>query len=117
MLIQRKTMTFELVEIVLSGKQIVFFCNFPMLDVEIKNSLFKVYCNSHYGSELWNLTNNKLEDYYIAWRKNLRRLWWLPYNSRQLSTALTSFTIQLFDKICHLVAELRQQLCLVLWQM
>jgi len=33
-----------------------FFCNFPVLDVETKNSLFNTYCSSHYGSELWNLT-------------------------------------------------------------
>ena len=84
-----------------------FFCNFPMLDVETRNSLFKVglYCNSHYGSELWNLTNNKLEDYCIAWRKSLRRLWSLPYNLSQLSTALTSFTIPLFDEICRSVTN------------
>ena len=55
-----------------------FFCKFPMIDIETKNSLFKVDCNSHYGSELWNLTNNNLEDKCIAWRKSLRRLWSLP---------------------------------------
>ena len=48
-----------------------FFCNFPMLYVETKNTSFKVYFNSHYGSELWNRTNNKLQDYCIAWRKSL----------------------------------------------
>ena len=72
-----------------------------MLDVETKNSLFKVYCSNHYGSELWNLTNNNIEDYCIAWRKSLRRLWSLPYNSSKLSTVLTSFTIPLFDEICR----------------
>ena len=87
------------------GQANSFFCNFPMLDVETKNSLFKVYCSSHYGSELWNLTNNNLEDYCIAWRKSLRRLWSLPYNSSQLSTALTSFTIPLFDEICRRVTN------------
>ena len=67
-----------------------------MLDVETKILLFKVYCNSHYSSELWNHTNN----YCSAWKKSLRRLWSLPYNSSQLSTALTSFTIPLFDETC-----------------
>jgi len=78
-------------------------CNFPMLDVETKNGLFKVYCRSHYGSELRKHTNNNLEAYYIAWRKSLRRLWSLPYNSSQLSTALASLTIPLFDEICRRV--------------
>jgi len=53
------------------GQANSFFCNFPMLDVETKNGLFKVYCSSHYGSELWNLTNNNLNAYCIAWRKSL----------------------------------------------
>ena len=87
------------------GQANSFFCNFPMLDVETKNSLFKVYCSSHYGSELWNLTNTNLEVYCIAWRKSLRRLWSLPYNSSQLSTALTSLTIPLFDEICRRVTN------------
>jgi len=53
------------------GQANSFFCNFPILDVETKTGLFKVYCSSHYGSELWNLTNNNLEAYCIAWRKSL----------------------------------------------
>jgi hypothetical protein len=89
----------------LIGQANSFFCNFPMLDVVTKNTLFNVYCSSHYGSELWNLTNNNLEDYCVAWRKSLRRLWLLPYNSSQLSTALTSFTIPLFDEICRRVTN------------
>jgi hypothetical protein len=46
------------------------------------------------------------QDYCIAWRKSLQRLWSLPYNSSQLSTALTSFTIPLFDEICRRVTNL-----------
>jgi hypothetical protein len=76
-----------------------------MLDVETKSSLFEVYCNSHYGSELWNLTNNKLKDYCIAWRKSLRRLWLVPYISSQLSTAVISITIPLFDENCRRVTN------------
>jgi len=83
------------------GQANSFFCNCPMLDVEIKNSLFKVDCSNHCGSELWNLTNNSLEDYCVAWRKSLRRLGSLPYNSSKLSTTLTSFTIPLLDNICR----------------
>jgi len=67
-----------------------FFSTFPVLDVETKNSLFKLHCTSYNGSELWNLTNNNLENYCVAWRKCLRRLWSLPHYSSKLSTALTS---------------------------
>jgi len=55
---------------------------------------------------LWNIINFNLEDYCIAWKKSLRRLWSLPYNSSQLSTALTSSTIQLFDEISHRITNL-----------
>jgi len=41
----------------------------------------------------------------IAWRKSLRRSWSLAYNSSQLSTALTSLTIPLFDEICRRVTN------------
>jgi len=41
----------------------------------------------------------------MAWRKSLRKLWSLPYNSSQLSTALISLTIPLFDKICRHVTN------------
>jgi hypothetical protein len=81
------------------GQANSFVCSYSMLDVGTKNSLFKVYCSSHYVSERWDLTNNSVEDYCIAWRKRLRRLWSLPNNSGQLSTALTFFTIPLFDNI------------------
>ena len=87
------------------GQANSLFCYFLMLDVETKNSLFKVYSSSHYGSELWNLKNNNIEDYCIAWMKSLRRLWSLPCNSSQLSTVLTSFTIPLFDEICRRVTN------------
>src|SRR5664279_4453860 len=72
-----------------------------MLNIETKNLLFKVYCSSHYGSELWNLTNNKLEDYCIAWRKGLRKIWSLPHDSSCLNVVLTSNTVPLFDEFCR----------------
>ena len=58
-----------------------FICQFQNIDVLIKNDLFKTYCSSHYGSELWDLTNCRTEDYCIAWRKALRQIWKLPYNA------------------------------------
>jgi Reverse transcriptase (RNA-dependent DNA polymerase)/Endonuclease/Exonuclease/phosphatase family len=83
------------------GQANSFFCNFSMLDVQTKNTLFKVYCSSHYGSELWNLTSNKIEDYCIAWRKSLRKIWSLPYDSNRINVALISNTVPLFDEICR----------------
>jgi hypothetical protein len=34
------------------------------------------------------LTNRRIEDYCVAWRKGLRKLWKLPYESRSLNVAV-----------------------------
>jgi hypothetical protein len=56
------------------GQTNTFIYNFSKVDVSVRNILFKSYCSSHYGSELWDLTNRKIEDYCIAWRKVLRKV-------------------------------------------
>ena len=48
------------------GQTNTFLCNFSKVDVSVRNMLFKSYCSSHYGAELWDLTNRKIEDYCIA---------------------------------------------------
>ena len=67
--------------------------------------LFKTYCSSHYGAELWDLTNRKLKDYCIAWRKGLRKVWQLPYDSSSLNVALISNTVPLLDELCRRVTN------------
>jgi hypothetical protein len=56
-------------------------CNFSKVDAFVRNMLFKSYCSSHNGAELWDLTNRKIADYCIAWRKGLRKVWRLPYDA------------------------------------
>jgi hypothetical protein len=80
-----------------------FLCNFSKVDVLVKNALFRVYCSSHYGSELWDLTNPKVEDYCVAWRKGLRKLWKLPYDCRSVNVAVVSNTVPLYDELCRRV--------------
>jgi len=41
-------------------------CTFGKLDSFIMNRLFKVYCSSFYGCELWDLDNKQLNDFCIA---------------------------------------------------
>ena len=31
-----------------------------------------------YGCELWNITDSKVDKFYVAWRKVKRRIWKLP---------------------------------------
>jgi len=88
------------------GQTNTFICNFSKVDVSVRNILFKSYCSSHYGAELWDLANRKIEDYCIAWRKGLRKVWKLPYDSSSLNVALVSNTIPLFDELCRRVMNL-----------
>jgi hypothetical protein len=63
--------------------------------------LFRVYCSSHYGSELWDLANHKIEDYCSAWRKGLRKLWKLPYDCSRLNASVVPNTASIFDELCR----------------
>ena len=85
------------------GQTNTFLCNFSKVDVSVRNMLFKSYCSSHYGAELWDLTNRKIEDYCVAWRKGLRKVWKLPYDSSSSNVALVSNTVPLLDELCRRV--------------
>ncbi len=78
-----------------------FFGHFSKLDASTRDTLFKVYCSSHYGCELWNLTNVKVEDYCVAWRKGVRKIWSLPHNSSSLNVSLVSNSLPIFEEICR----------------
>ncbi len=56
-------------------------CYFNKLDIAVKLKLFKSYCSSIYGSELWALNNISIEDFCIAWRKALRRIFNIPHHT------------------------------------
>jgi hypothetical protein len=50
---------------------------------------------------LWDLTNSKLDDYCIAWRKGVRKIWSLPYDASRLNISLISDSLPIFDEICR----------------
>ena len=50
-------------------------CYFKNCDPFVKIKLLHHYCYDFYGSNLWNLAHNNIEDICIAWRKGLRRIW------------------------------------------
>ena len=55
---------------------------FGMCAPNVLYRLFNTYCMSHYGSQLWNFSNVPLmESLYIAWRKCVRRIFSVPYNT------------------------------------
>ena len=75
-------------------------CFFNKLDTSVKLKLFKSYCSSLYGSELWSLDSNHVDIICVAWRKALRRILQLPYNCHSYLIPIMSDTLPLFDEIC-----------------
>jgi hypothetical protein len=41
--------------------------------------LFKSFCMSVYGCQLWDFSSNMVNQFFTAWRKCIRRIWDLPY--------------------------------------
>ena len=44
----------------------------------IRYKLFKSYCMSLYGSQLWDFQSKMMETFYVAWRKSVRRILGVP---------------------------------------
>ena len=58
-----------------------FFAYFHHLSPALKSGLFQTYCQSFYGSQIWNLQNAAIESFNVAWRKAIRKLWGVPYRT------------------------------------
>jgi len=85
-------------DVILLFKRTVFF--FKTLDMHIKIKLFKSYCSSIYGSELWPLEDDVLQDFCCSWRTVLRRLLNLPFDAHCFLLPILTGTLPVFDKIC-----------------
>jgi len=68
--------------------------------MHIKIKLFKSYCNSIYGSELWSLKDDVLQNCCCSWRTALRRLLNLPFNAHCFVLPILTGTLPVFDEIC-----------------
>ena len=73
---------------------------FNKLNASVKYKLFQSYCMSIYGCELWSLTNDKIDDLCITWRKSLRRIFGLPYDTHFYILLLLGQCLPLYDEIC-----------------
>ncbi len=76
-----------------------FLGYFSKLDSLIKNRLFKVYCSSFYGCEIWDLYSQKIDDFCIAWRKGARKVWALPGDASCDILYLIADVLPVFDEI------------------
>jgi hypothetical protein len=74
-------------------------CYFRNLDLVVKLKLFKAYCSSIYGCELWDLGNSFIDAFCSAWRKALRRIMDLPFNTHNFLLPLLSDTLPIIDEI------------------
>lgn len=74
-------------------------CFFSKLKSSIVDKLFHSYCMSIYGCELWLLSNTRIEDLCVTWRKSLRRVWRLPYTTHCYLLPLLSQCLSLEDEI------------------
>ena len=74
----------------------------------IKYRLFKSFCMSLYGCVLWDFSSTYVEAFYTAWRKCIRRIFSLPYNTHSSFLNLLCNDLPIdsqlhlrFLKFCH----------------
>jgi hypothetical protein len=75
-------------------------CVFNKLDTFVKLKLFKAYCNSMYGCELWSLDCRDINEFCVSWRKAIRRVLDIPYSSHSALLPLLTDTLPALDEIC-----------------
>jgi hypothetical protein len=66
----------------------------------VKLSLMRAYCSSFYGCELWELDHTKLELICTTWRKGLRRIWDLPYDTHNNLLPVLCNSLPIMDELC-----------------
>ena len=64
-----------------NAKLNVLMRGFCYVNFEIKYLLMKTYCMPLFGSPLWELDGKNISSFYVAWRKGVRKLLSLPYNT------------------------------------
>ena len=70
--------------------------------VSLKSSyLCRTACSSHYGTELWDLSNKSIKDVCVTWRKGLRRVWGIPMDTHSGLLAPMCNSIPIIDELCR----------------
>jgi len=76
-------------------------CDFRQLPSIMKYRLFSSYFTSFYGSELWHLSNAKLVNFGITWRKSVRKIWNLPNTAHCTLLPLLCGCLPFHDDMCR----------------
>ena len=74
-------------------------CYFPRLDAEVRHKLFKSYCSSIFGCELWRLNDININQFCTAWRTGLRRVWKIPNTAHSDLVHMMGDELPIFDEI------------------
>ena len=78
-------------------------CYFGKLPAAVKLKLMFAYCSCYYGCELWDLSNGCINNVCVTWRKGLRRVWRLPYNTHNELLPVLCNILHVIDVICKRV--------------
>lgn len=76
-------------------------CYFRKLTSDVKCRLFRSYCTSFYGCELWSLATSNIEDFCTSWRKGVRSVWNLPQSTHCYLLPLICHCLPVVDEICR----------------
>jgi hypothetical protein len=83
------------------GQMNNLLCQFSALDSFTLNKLFNSFCCSFYGCELWDLQAPALNEFCVAWRIALRRIWRLPGTSHSRLLPLIANCMPLLVCVCR----------------
>ena len=73
---------------------------FRILKFSVLLKLFRSYCTSYYGCELWCLDNKVIDLLSTAWRKAIRRICNIPATAHNYLLPSISDSLPVFDEIC-----------------
>jgi len=76
-------------------------CYFGKLSSSVKYNLFHAYWTSYYECELWSLSNSNVNEFCVAWRKSLRRVWGIPFQTHGVLLPLLSQCLSVLNEICQ----------------
>ena len=76
-------------------------CFSRKLTKDAKYILFRSYCTSNYGCELWSLTTSNSSDLCTAWRRGVRSIWNLPYTTHCYLLPLICQCLPVYDELCR----------------
>ena len=84
----------------LSSVRSTVLCHFGKLSSPVKAWLFHSYCTSYYGCVLWDLSYSAVDDFCIAWRKGIRRIFNLPHQTHGDLLPLLCDCLPVYDDLC-----------------